>query len=264
MQNYELLMTNDNDTSDTDGENEFVKNLGENLGRAFESRRGFLKKGVAASAAGLGLSAGSAAAQDETTTTENGQGNQQFVDALNYALTLERLEATFYERGLEQFSEDDLVNSDLIQRFGDPVQSSLYEQFESIRSHEQAHVETLVTTIEDLGGQPVGEGDVQFQFGLESPEGFIKTAQTLETTGVSAYDGAINLLSGSDELLTAAATIATVEGRHSAYLNGLTGKSPFPNAFDEALPPEEILKAIQPFIVTETTTQESETTTTQQ
>ena len=94
-----------------------------------------------------------------------------------------------------------------------------------IRYHEQAHVDVLVTVIEDLSGHPVGEGDVEFQVGLESPERFIKTAQTLETTGVSAYDGVINLLRRNDELLTAAATIATVEGRHSTYLNGLTGKS---------------------------------------
>jgi hypothetical protein len=51
--------------------------------------------------------------------------------------------------------------------------------------------------------------------------------------------------------LTAAATIATVEGRHSAYLNGLTGKSPFPRAFDEPKPPEEIMEAIQPFLASE-------------
>lgn len=124
-----------------------------------------------------------------------------------------------------------------------------------IRDHEQAHVDALVTTIEDLGGHPVGEGDIEFQFDLDSPETFIETAATLETTGASAYDGATTQLSGSDELLTAAATIATVEGRHSAYLNGLTGKSPFPRSFDEALQPEEVLEAIQPFIVSETTSE---------
>ena len=250
-------MASENNSLETDDENRRIESLTKNLGQAFDSRRGFLKKGIAASAVGLGLSAGTGtvAAHDETTTSEDAQGNQQFVDALNYALTLERLEATFYERGLDEFSEDDLVNSEMGQRFGEAVQSSMYEQFTMIRDHEQAHVDALVATVKDLGGQPVGEGDVEFQFDLGSPETFIETAATLETTGVSAYDGAINQLSGSDELLTAAATIATVEARHSAYLNGLTGKSPFPEAFDEALQPEEVLEAIQPFIVSETTTQ---------
>ncbi|WP_435181622.1 ferritin-like domain-containing protein [Halorussus sp. AFM4] len=235
-------MTNENNEFEADGRNARIETVTENLGRAFDSRRGFLKKGAAASAAGLGLSAGAGSA------AASGDSGQKYVDTLNYALTLERLEATFYSRGLGEFSEDDLVESDLIDDFGEPVQSTLYEQFEAIESHEEAHVDALVSAVEKLGGDPVSEDEVAFTFDLSSPETFIKTAQTLETTGVSAYDGAIDLLSGSDELLTAAATIATVEGRHSAYLNGLTGKSPFPDAFDEPLPPEKVLDMIQPFL----------------
>lgn len=238
-------MTNENNGFETDGENRRIESLTQNLSRPVDSRRGFLKKGVAASAAGLGLSAGAG------NVAASSASGKKYVDILNYALTLERLEATFYTRGLEEFSEDDLVNSDLIDRFGEPVQSTLYEQFEAIQSHEQAHVDTLVKTVEKLGGDPVGEDEVEFEFGLDSPEKFIKTAQTLETTGVSAYDGAIDQLSGNDQLLTAAATIATVEGRHSAYLNGLTGKSPFPNAFDEPLPPDKVLELIEPFVVSQ-------------
>ncbi|MFC4451536.1 ferritin-like domain-containing protein [Halorussus aquaticus] len=239
-----------NEYNDAETEN---RGLITELGHAFDSRRNFLKKGIVATTAGLGLSAGTGTV-GASGGSDDGSGNK-YVEPLNYALTLERLESTFYERGLDEFSEDELVGSDLIQRFGDPVQSTLYDQLTMIRDHEQAHVDALVSTIEDLGGQPVGEDDIEFQFDLGSPETFIETAATLETTGVSAYDGAISQFSGSDELLTAAATIATVEGRHSAYLNGLTGKSPFPEAFDEALKPAEVLEAIQPFIVSETTTQ---------
>jgi rubrerythrin len=238
-------MTNETNDFETDGANGRIESLTENLGRVRDSRRGFLRRGAAVSAAGLGLSAGTG-----NVAASSDSGNK-YVDVLNFALTLERLEATFYERGLNEFSEDDLVNSDLIERFGEPVQSTLYEQFGEIRDHEQAHVETLVQTVDKLGGDPVGTDDVEFEFGLDSPAKFIKTAQTLETTGVSAYDGAIDQLSGSDELLTAAATIATVEGRHSAYLNGLTGKSPFPDAFDEPLAPDEVLELIEPFVVSQ-------------
>lgn len=237
-------MTNEHD----DGENEIHESIADEEGRPFDSRRDFLKKGAAVSAAGLGLTAGTGtvgASDDDT------DGQNEYVDALNYALTLERLEATFYARGLEQFSEDDIVNSEVGQRFGETVRSSMYQQLDEIRKHEQGHVNKIVATVEQLGGDPVGEGDVEFEFDLSSPETFIETAQVLETTGVSAYDGAIGMFSGSSELLTAAATIATVEGRHSSYLNTLTGQSPFPRAFDEALQPEEVLEAIQPFIVSE-------------
>lgn len=240
-------MTNEHD------ETEIRESIFDNVGQLSDSRRDFLKKGAAVSAAGLGLSVGTGtvgASGDGDTDRQNG-----YVDALNYALTLERLEATFYTRGLEQFSEDDIVNSEVGQRFGETVQSSMYQRLDEIRKHEQGHVNKIVATIEELGGQPVGEDDVEFTFDLSSPETFIETAQVLETTGVSAYDGAIDMFSGSSELLTAAATIATVEGRHSAYLNTLTGQSPFPRAFDEALQPQEVLKAIEPFIVSETTTQ---------
>jgi hypothetical protein len=234
-------------TDEHGGGNGRIESLTQDLGRAFESRRGFLKKGATASAVGLGLSAGTGS----VAASDDGDSGNKYVDTLNFALTLERLEATFYERGLEKFSESEIEESEIGQQFGEKVQASIQESLATVRDHEQAHVDALVTTVNDLGGDPVGEGDVEFQFPLESPEGFIKTAQTLETTGVSAYTGAIDQLSGSDELLTAAATIATVEGRHSAYLNGLTGKSPFPRAFDEPKPPEEIMEAIQPFLASE-------------
>ncbi|NEU56305.1 ferritin-like domain-containing protein [Halorussus sp. MSC15.2] len=231
---------------------ESIEALTENLGGGSDSRRGFLKKGATASAAGLGLSAGAGnvAASgdgDETTTQAEGQDEVNPVAVLNYALVLERLEATFYTRGLEEFSEDEIESSDIAGNFGETVQSSLYDQLTTIRDHEQSHVDYLVKTIEKLGGDPVSADQVSFAFPLESPSGFIKTGQTLETTGVSAYDGAINLLK-QDNLLTAAATVATVEGRHSAYLNGLTGKSPFPRAFDNAKPPAEILPLVAPFV----------------
>lgn len=178
---------------------------------------------------------------------EAGQDKVNPVAVLNYALVLERLEATFYTRGLEEFSEACVENSDVAAKFGDEVQNGVYQRLTEIRDHEQSHVDYLVKTINQLGGDPVSEDQVAFAFQFDCPSEFIKTAQTFETVGVSAYDGAINLLQ-EDKLLTAAATVATVEGRHSAYLNNLVGKSPFPRAFDNAKPPEEILKLVDPFV----------------
>jgi hypothetical protein len=47
---------------------------------------------------------------------------------------------------------------------------------------------------------------------------------------------------------TVAATIATVEARHAAYLNELVGLNPFPYAFDNATEPTVILDTIETFL----------------
>jgi len=78
--------------------------------------------------------------------------------------------------------------------------------------------------------------------------GFVGVATALENTGVGAYQGAAQFLIDEDELLTAALTIHGVEARHAAYLNGLTGASPFPDAVNPTLTPEEVLAAAGPFI----------------
>jgi hypothetical protein len=44
-------------------------------------------------------------------------------------------------------------------------------------------------------------------------------------------------------------TIHGVEARHAAYLNGLQGESPFPDAVNPTLTPDEVLAAAGPFIV---------------
>ncbi len=51
------------------------------------------------------------------------------------------------------------------------------------------------------------------------------------------------------ELLAAAASIHTVEGRHSAYFNWRNETSPFPDAFDSPLTPSDVLVLATPFIV---------------
>jgi hypothetical protein len=161
------------------------------------------------------------------------------VDVLNYALTLEHLENAFYRDGLEQFSAQDFAAAGYA--------ANVYEWFEIIRDHEQEHVEVISKVIMDLGGEPVAEAE--YDFGYTDLVGFIGVAQVLENTGVAAYQGAARFLIDEDELLTAALTIHGVEARHAAYLDGLQGTSPFPDAFNPTLTPEEVLAAAGPFIV---------------
>ncbi|MBA3450921.1 MAG: ferritin-like domain-containing protein [Chloroflexia bacterium] len=160
------------------------------------------------------------------------------VEVLNYALTLEHLEFAFYRDGLEQFSDADFGESP----FGVPIS----ERLTAIRDHEEAHVETLTTVITDLGGEPVQEAE--YDFGYTDAATFLATAQALENTGVSAYDGAGQFLENPD-LLTAAGTIVAVEARHASYLNLLNGVLPFPAPFETPLTPDEVLAIAGPFIV---------------
>ncbi|MFT4040311.1 MAG: ferritin-like domain-containing protein [Thermomicrobiales bacterium] len=206
--------------------------------------------GVAGAAAPLAFGAGSGLAQvnSEGKNKNNKKKNkrkkknkqkQNDIDILNYALTLEHLEYAFYRDGLTTYNSDAQFTI-----AGFPP--GTYQRFIQIRDHEQTHVNALSQTISGLGGKPVAE--CTYNFGYTDIQGFVDTAQLLENTGVSAYDGALALINAAD-LQTTGATIATVEARHASYLNSVNGDDPFPAAFDTAKSQADILAAAGGFIV---------------
>lgn len=167
------------------------------------------------------------------------------IDMLNYALTLEHLEHAFYRDGLDEFGERKLESADVFDGFGTYLRRSAYENFVRIRNHEKTHVDTLTSVIKSLGGKPVPECTYNFkETAFTSVSKFVSVAQFLENTGVKAFDGAIANIEAA-KLLTAAATIATVEARHASYLNLLNHDVPAPSSFDEAVAPSTICKAVQ-------------------
>lgn len=143
-----------------------------------------------------------------------GQTNTVLIlDVLNFALTLEYLEAEFYIRGL---------NSGVVAGIDIPA-------FTTIRDHEIAHVKLLRDTIIALGGTPVAQPNFDFTAGNGTMAGpfadvfssyatYLAVSQTFEDTGVRAYKGqAANLIS-SNEILRAALRIHSVEARHAAHV----------------------------------------------
>jgi len=161
------------------------------------------------------------------------------VDVLNYALTLEHLEATFYRDGLAKFATAAFT--------GLGFQASVRDYVAQIGSDEDAHVSTLTTVITQLGGTPVKEASYNFPY--TDLASFLKLAMAIENLGVAGYTGAAQYLIDNKKLLTAALTIHGVEGRHAAYLNLLNSTSPFPDAFNPADTPAQVLKVAGPFIV---------------
>jgi rubrerythrin len=168
------------------------------------------------------------------------------IDVLNYALTLEHLENAFYRDGLEQFSDDELMNADVLADFGDHVRMLVPSHLQTVEDHEAAHVSAITDTVEQLGGDPVGEAE--YDFGYETPSEFLAVAKALENTGVAAYKGAAPTVS-NDDVFAAAIGIHSVEARHASFLNELNGESPFPDGVDQPMSMEEVKEIAGQFIV---------------
>jgi rubrerythrin len=154
------------------------------------------------------------------------------LDILNYALTLEYLEAAFYTEGLK----------------ANLLKGRELELVDPIQQHEADHVNVVRTTITDLGGRPVAQPKVKFPAGtFANRANFLKTAATFEELGVKAYHGQVPLVK-SPELLGAAASIAGVESRHAAIIAQIRGGNPFPAPIEANLAMGPVLQAAMPFI----------------
>jgi len=144
-----------------------------------------------------------------------GKGADAITDVLNFALTLEYLEAEFYTLGV---AAPGLIPAG-------PAVGALT----TIRDHENAHVAFLQTAITGAGATPVTKPTFDFTAGNGSNNGpfagvfsnyglFLAVAQTFEDTGVRAYKGqAANLIPNND-VLQAALQIHSVEARHAAHI----------------------------------------------
>ncbi|KZO98926.1 hypothetical protein CALVIDRAFT_478137 [Calocera viscosa TUFC12733] len=123
---------------------------------------------------------------------------------LNFALTLEHLEARFYADGLSQFDAGAFEACG----FPDWVRGRIAQ----IADHEASHVEFLTGA---LGSGATAE--CSYNFPYTDPTSFVALATILEQVGSSAYTGAASLLTDKG-YLTAAAAILSIESRHQTWL----------------------------------------------
>lgn len=222
------------------------------------SRRSFMGDAVKVGGGALALSVGSSTAVAQ----EGDKGGFEAlsdIEILNFALLLERLEATFYTEAVGtaelgersddgRLSEFDLDYSEpALQFVAEPdLAFSTYEYFQRIRNHEQAHVDALAGAIENAGGTPVESPG--FTFPYDSAEEFVALAQVFEDTGAAAYAAAAPFIDNA-AYVGPAAQILAVEARHASYLRALTDEDqvPFPRGFQQTLTVQQIQDRIAPY-----------------
>lgn len=157
------------------------------------------------------------------------------LEVLNYALTLEHLEAEFY----------DMANASGVLT-GD---AAAYLQI--IGDHERAHVDALTAAITQAGGTPV-MARASYNFDalgdMSTQEGILAIANVLEPTGVAAYNGAASEIMDTAILTTAGAIVQT-EANHAAIIRVLIDPEAIPApAFESVTAPQEILDAVGPLL----------------
>ncbi|KAI9710926.1 MAG: hypothetical protein M1820_002361 [Bogoriella megaspora] len=186
------------------------------------------------------------------------------VDIINYALTLEHLEAAFYRQAVANFTASDFV--------GAGYNETAYHNVQQIAADEAEHVDFLTSVLtcpintfycgstcaylrpalklRTHSAKSVGQpapAECSYDFGVASVPAFIATAALLEGVGVSAYLGAAAQIANK-AYLTPAGSILAVEARHSSYLRSLLDEVPFAQPFDTPLTPDEVFTLGHGFI----------------
>jgi Ferritin-like domain len=219
------------DAIDADGA---IRDTAEAIGL---DRGDFIKKGVLA---GGGILAGGAlfgpllASAEAKISSKKSVKND--IKILNFALTLEFLEAAFYKQAV---ANQAYGNNPQLQRFA-----------EVVASHEAKHVAFLKSA---LGSKAIKSPKFDFGMAVTDQATFAATSQVLEDTGVTAYLGQVaHVKQGA--VLTAAGTIATVEARHASWIRFInnpagpmtaTKNLPAPNDFDKHRSEKAVLKSVK-------------------
>ena len=159
------------------------------------------------------------------------------LDILQFALTAEHLESAFYTEGLGKFDANAFTAAGISAGFRDNLAQ--------IGKDEASHVTFLSTAISGAGGTPVQP--CTYKFGLTDVKTFITISSILEGVGASAYLGAAPAVQ-SKAILSAAASILSVESRHSSFVRSILNQIPNAQPLDTPLSPNEVFSLASAFI----------------
>jgi hypothetical protein len=206
------------------------------------SRRKFL--GYLGATSAILATAASCKKDDTPDSTDDGLDlGSGDVGVLNYAYALEQLEAAFYTKVVSSFYTD---ASDLEKGY-----------LTDIRDHEVAHRDFFKAAITAAGATPLQDLEVNFDsINFTNRDSVLGTAKAFEDLGVSAYNGAGQLLT-TGAYLTIAGKIVSVEARHAALIRDLIMNGSFADstvvdamALDVVRTPAEVLAIAGTYVKT--------------
>ena len=190
------------------------------------TRGAFLARGALAAGALYGAAAAGPALTRSLAHAKHGAFSGGDIGIVNFALTLEKVEADFYKRALAVKG----------------LAADAKKLIEEIAQNEDEHVRSLTQSITQLGGKADPAPQTNFPE-LSDQDQVLRLAIELEDTGVNAYNGAATQIQSKD-VLQAVASIAQVEARHAGGLRELAGEAPTVAAFDRVFSGEQADDAV--------------------
>jgi hypothetical protein len=189
------------------------------------TRGAFLRK----AGIGVGVVAGAGAILGALPELASAATPASDVAILNFALTLEYLEATFYAEAVSKGA----------------LKGEAKTFATVVAGHEAAHVAALKAA---LGSSAIAKPKFDFKDTTSNQAMFEATSEVLEYTGVHAYLGQVGNIK-SKAVLAAAGSILPVESWHAAWIADLRrhGAKPYPapTAFASGLTKTQVLAAVK-------------------
>jgi rubrerythrin len=185
------------------------------------TRAAFLRRIV------LGASASSAvtvAVLGLPTLAASSPSAQQDQAILNYALTLERMQAEFYAQALR----------------GVALHGELRQFVEVVGGHERAHAAHLGA---ELGSAAERPRRFDFSAAMAGAEQVRATAIALEDLALEGYNGQAPNLTRVG--LRTVLRIVSVEARHASWARSLAGELPAPRAVDPLVSEQQVRKGLR-------------------